>query len=100
MRLNDRHAITGDALNIAETGIEIEFAAREVAPLSVGTLVGIELCFRDEIVHLTGEVRRHQGTHCALMFAEPTSDQSQHKAARLHGMVMSLQQFWLKNRLR
>ena len=99
-RLPDQRELVAEALNIAETGIEVEFAAKDNPPaLAAGTAVDVELRFRDELVQLTGEVRRHQGT-CAVMFAKPEGDGPQRQVARLHGMVLSLQQLWLKSRLR
>jgi len=99
-RLPDQRELVAEALNIAESGIEVKFAAKDNPPvLAAGTAVGVELRFRDELVQLTGEVRRHQGT-CAVEFAKPEGDGPQRQAVRLHGMVLSLQQRWLKSRLR
>ena len=99
VRVAGQRELEAVALNIAETGIEVEFTAKDnPVSLTAGTPVEVELRFRDELVQLTGDVRRHQGT-CAVMFAKPEGDGPQRQATRLHGIVLSLQQLWLKNRL-
>lgn len=86
--------------NIAETAIEVEFPTdREIPTLSLGTIVEVELHFRNEQLHLTASVRRQQGPQCGLLFVAATGAEAQHQTERLHGIVLSLQQLWLKSRL-
>ena len=86
--------------NIAETGIEVEFPTdSDVPTLPLGTVVEVELHFRQEQLRLTASVRHQQGPECGLLFVAATGAESQHQTERLHGIVLSLQQLWLKSRL-
>ncbi len=87
--------------NIAETGIEVEFASQGEAPvLPMGTVLEIVLQFRQEQLHLTGEVRRQQGLHCGLLFISTSGAEAHQQSARLHNLVVLVQQYWLKSRLK
>ncbi len=101
LRRDDRSLCHVTARNMAENGIEVEFDSdREVPSLPLGTVLAIELHFHQEQIHLTGEVGRQQGSHCGLLFSTRSGEAAQQQSARLHGVVLSLQQLWLKSRLR
>jgi hypothetical protein len=87
------------AHNITESGMEVEFPERTDYGLTPGASVSVELRFRGEIVLRSAEVRRISENYCGLVFASPLDVQSQNAAARMRGIVLSLQQMWLKSRL-
>jgi hypothetical protein len=68
--------------------------------MSVGMTVDVELRFRGECVHKKGEVRQISGAKYGLAFSSLEDEQDRRQDARLNGFVLSLQQLWLKNRIR
>ena len=79
----------------------MEFASQGEAPvLPMGTVLEIVLQFRQEQLHLTGEVRRQQGLHCGLLFIATSGAEAHQQSARLHNLVVLVQQYWLKSRLK
>ncbi len=100
LKLADQPSWNVTAGNIAETGIEVDFPTdRDVPTLPLGTVVEVELHFRQEQLRLTASVRRQKGPQCGLLFVAATGAEAQHQTERLHGIVLSLQQLWLKSRL-
>lgn len=96
-----RQSVSVNALNVAETGIEFEFAPSDNPPvLEVGTPIKLTLRFRNEFVEMAGEVKRHQGQSCAVMFTSAMDAALQSDDSRWHTIVVALQQLWLKSRLR
>jgi hypothetical protein len=87
------------ARDITEQSMEVEFAPTDDHGLSVGAMVQIELRFRKDDVQKMAEVRRITGLRCGLSFCGSQEVNGQHTDARLHSLVVSLQQVWLKNRL-
>lgn len=99
LRTSDDQTFHVNALDIAESGIEVEFEAGTDSGLAVGSSVIVELRFRGEVIQRTAEVRRIYADRCGLYF-ENSADESGHRvAARLHGLVLAIQQLWLKSRL-
>jgi hypothetical protein len=84
--------------DLSATGAAIEFPT-EPPELLVGARLKVELRFRGGSVQMIGEIRRHTDSTCAVAFASPDGDLEQQRATQLHGMVLSLQQIWLKSRL-
>lgn len=93
-----KHWVT--ACDMAESGIEIEFESGKVPELKVGGKLEIELRFRNENVKRTAEIRRIAGPRCGLSFGSNVEEIDREQAARLSRFVISLQQIWLKNRIR
>lgn len=93
-----KHWVT--ACDVAESGIEIEFEAGKVPTVKVGGRLEIELRFRDETVKRTAEIRRIAGPRCGLSFGSNVEEVDREQAARLSRFVISLQQIWLKNRIK
>lgn len=86
--------------NITETGIEVEFPTDcEVPLLPVGIVVDVELHFRQEQLRLAATVRHQEGPLYGLLFVPEIRAEIHHQTHRLHGIVLSLQQLWLKSRL-
>jgi hypothetical protein len=88
------------ARDIAESGIEVEFTTSDDPALNVGTLVDVELHLRDEVVEKTAEVRRISGSKCGLAFTCRQDEQGRRHDVRLNGFVLSLQQLWLRSRVK
>lgn len=89
-----------EPLNVSENGIEIDVVDRMNEPPPVGSEVTADLQLRDDRARIPGRVRRIDGTHCAIMFEGSADNQTEEMDAPLHGIVLALQQLWLKNRIR
>ncbi len=87
------------ARDIADDGMEIEFAPNEDHRLAVGKTVLIELRFRDEVALRTAEVRRLADSRCGLLIRTPLDDEEHRQAGRMHAIVVLLRQLWLKSRI-
>ena len=88
------------ARDITEEGIEIELPSGTDQGLTVGAPISIELKYRGEAVKRSAEVRRIIGKHLySVAFVGGHDDQGQNQASRLRGIVLSLQQLWLRSRL-
>ena len=90
---------TVSACDITEAGMEINFAAGDDHGLTVGTSVAVELQFRGKVVKRTAEIRRLVRNRCGLSFNRPSGATARQEAEQLRGIVLSLQQVWLKSRL-
>jgi len=86
--------------DIAETGIEFEFGTDECPSLVAGTSLDVELRLRGEIVQRRGEVRRAIGNVCGLSFNALSDEDGCRRVARMNGFVLTLQQMWLKSRMK
>lgn len=91
--------ITVAARDITEDGTEIEIPDNVLHEFSPGTCVSIELKFRGDVVQRTAQVRRIERTRCGLSFNPPPEESEKRGAATMRGIVLSLQQLWLRNRL-
>ncbi len=100
VRTADNQQFVVDTHDIAQAGLEIEFAEGDPPRLSVGQSLSVELRFRGEVVQRTGDVRRIQGNRCGLLFGQNPDDGDHQQAARMNGIMLSLQQMWLKSRLK
>ena len=87
--------------DIADAGIEIEFSVGNVPELTVGRFLDVELRFRDETIQRRGEVRRVTGNKVGLAFnPQPEDEQENQQAIRMNGLVLAIQQLWLRSRLK
>ena len=80
-------------------GIEIELPLESAPILTVGSTIAIEMAFRGEVVQRGARVVAVRENRCGLAFLSPQDENSQRQAARTRGIVLSLQQLWLKSRL-
>jgi hypothetical protein len=87
------------AHDITEQGIEIEFPSGSHHNCSLRSMVNVELKFRGEVVHRMAQVRRVIGDRCGLAFEAPSDAAGQKQASCMRGIVLSLQQLWLRSRL-
>ena len=100
VRTEDGKSFSAMVLDIAETGLEMEFATDARPALWVGTSLFVELRFRGEIVQRAAVVRRVAGVCCGLSYRRnPSNADEQRQANRMNGIVRSLQQMWLKSRI-
>lgn len=98
VRLGDQRQFQASACDIAEAGIEIEFKLGDHPELSVGTVLELELHFRDEVYTRKGEVRRVVGRRCGVLFHEKIENGK--LDTRINSLVLALRQLWLKNRIK
>jgi PilZ domain len=97
----DQPAVRVITHNFSETGIEIEFANEpDSQSYLVGTTLVVELLFRSETLQLTGIVRHREDLLCGLSFQLDSTSPHARVQTKLHGIVLSLQQLWLKSRLK
>lgn len=87
------------ARDITEEGIEVELPGKSDPGLAVGASISVELKYRGEVVRRSAEIRRIIGKHCGIAFVGAQDDQGQNQSSRLRGIVLSLQQLWLRSRL-
>ena len=88
------------ARDIAETGIEIEYAGGDSPELKVGDAVLIELRFRDETVQKSGQIRRISPSRLGVAFDSTSNEHDTLGEGQLSRITLLLQQLWLKNRLK
>jgi hypothetical protein len=100
IRKSDETRFVVTTHDIAVAGIEVEFNPSDHPGLKVGMFVDVELRFREETVEKRGEIRRISGLVYGLAFTCPPGQQEQNHDARLNGIVISLQQLWLKSRIK
>ena len=100
VRLPDKRAFNVAAQDIAEGGMEVEFARDDKHGLMVGMHVAVQLKFRDKTVVRKAEVRRVVAPRCGLYFGSPSDNDGRRQAAAMHAIMLSMQQLWLKNRLK
>jgi hypothetical protein len=100
VRMPDDQAFVVQTRDIAESGLEIEFSRKDHPELTVGATLIAELQFRGEVVQRKCEVRRVAGKQCGLLFCRQPNEDEQRPADRMNGMLLSLQQLWLKSRVK
>ena len=99
IRTEDDRTFIVNALDIAEAGLEVEFAGGDTSGLVIGAPVVVELGFRGEVIQRAAEIRRIHAGRCGLLFDNRSDEIGHRQAACVHGLVLSLQQHWLKSRL-
>lgn len=87
------------AHDITESGMEFELPAGIDPGFDAGSQLTVELRFRDEVVVRPAEIRRKIENRCGVAFSSPVDEQAQQQATRMRGIVLSLQQLWLRSRL-
>lgn len=96
VRTYDGQQFTVLACDITNSGMEFEFTDC-VPDLSVGSMISIELKYRDQVVRRSAIVRRTAANQCGVAFVGGTGDHAE--ASRMRHLVLSLQQLWLRSRL-
>lgn len=86
--------------DITEGGIEFESFTGIDAGISIGSKVSVEMKFRGEVVERSAEVRRVLDNRCGVAFDDIRDDHSQIQALQMRGIVLSLQQLWLRSRVK
>lgn len=87
-------------IDIAQTGLEIELGEKtEFAP-AIGDVVNAEFGLNAETVRRRCEVRRIAGPRVGLSFVESDDKADLEKATAISSMVISLQQVWLRSRVK
>lgn len=99
IRTSEQKEFFVSARDISESGLEIEFAPETEHRLCVGASIIVKLKYRGEIVQRVAQVRRLFGDRCGIFFGNPTDEETRRQAAAMRGIALSLQQFWLRNRL-
>ena len=88
------------ARDITEGGIEVEFPPGTDPGLTIGSTISVEMRFKGEVVQRAATVRRTVDNRCGVAFVNAQDDNAQRQASRMRGMVLSLQQLWLRSRLK
>lgn len=87
--------------DITDAGVEIEFPDEDYPALLLGSVLLVEFRFRGETIRRQGEIRRLTGRKVGLSFeANPTDPQESQQAIRMNGLVLAIQQHWLRSRLK
>lgn len=87
--------------DITDAGVELEFPDEDYPVLLLGSVLLIEFRFRGEAIQRHGEIRRLTGRKVGLSFeANPTDPQENQQAIRMNGLVLAIQQHWLRSRLK
>ncbi|MBM4076115.1 MAG: hypothetical protein FJ267_10760 [Planctomycetes bacterium] len=100
VRVVEKQPIQVTPINIAETGIEIESEHLGDFGVDLGCAIQIGLDFQQKTIDLSGVVKRRRGSRFGIMFTHPPDSWTTRKADQLHSLVFSLQQMWLKSRIR
>ena len=100
IRTTNNRQITVSTLDIAEGGMEIQFPPDDEHGLAVGNNVAVELRFQGQIIQRKAEIRRLAGSRCGLYFGIPSDEDGCRQAATMHRIMLSIQQIWLKSRLK
>ena len=98
--LADDQSLGVTAIDVAQTGVEIELRNRNDAALSVGSVVVAELRFNGETVRSPCEVRRTAGRRIGLSFVTSEDKADVQRESTISSMVISLQQYWLRSRVK
>lgn len=97
VRLGDGTLVESTATNISESGLEIRISQDETR-LPAGSVVQLEIEFREENLQIPAVVKRQSQTFRALQFALATLPEARKQTAILQRMVRSIEQCWLKSR--
>ena len=95
--LSNGNRISGNVLNISESGIEVELSGDDIR-LAVDTEVRCDLRFRDDRLELPAIVRRRQPCHRAFQFMLVRTLELRSTILTLQRIVRTLEQIWLKSR--
>lgn len=96
--LADDQWMTVRAIDIAQTGLEVELPESDTASLSIGDIVNSEFRFHEDVVRHYCEVKRVSGRRIGLAFVVADEEEDRVKANVVSNIVISLQQVWLRNR--
>ena len=98
--LTDDQCLAVTAIDVAQAGLEIELLNENDAALSVGSVVTTELRLNGETVRRPCEVRRIAGRRIGLSFVTSHEEVDLEMATTISSMVISLQQVWLRSRVK
>ena len=98
MLLPDGTQLQGEAVNVSETGIEVNLPSDDNR-LRVDQEVQFILRFRDDRLDLPAVVRRRDQARLGFQFVSGGEVASRGKLTALQRIVRSLEQLWLKSRL-
>ena len=95
-----RAAVKVNVCDVTELGIQIKLSAKNSPSFIEGARVDVDFLFRGETIHMNGEVSRLTDDHVVILLPDPTTNVQRREASRWHDVKLSLQQLWLKTRVK
>ncbi len=96
--LEEGRAVVARGVDISVAGVQVEFDRADDPGLSVGDVVGIELCHGARSVQLNGLVRRHADSGYGFSFPGCMTEGELSPRPELQEMVATIQRHWLDHR--